>query len=162
MLGAKIIGVQLKEDCDMDDNAKGVVAGLIFFVGFLFVLGLIGTGDPECSMSGCDKDAKDGSSYCYLHAMSYRSYGDPDCNRVYENSQNNRQNSSSSSSSSSGSYSSGSGSTSSSNKYSTYSSYDDGYDDVYEDGDYDWDRYYEDDDYATGVDDAMDDCDEDW
>jgi len=35
----------------------------------------------------------------------------------------------------------------------------DGYDDVYMDGDYDDDRY---DDYAAGVDDAIDDDDEDW
>ena len=41
-------------------------------------------------------------------------------------------------------------------------SYDDGYDDVYMDGDYDDDRYDSDDDYAAGVDDAIDDDDEDW
>ena len=39
-------------------------------------------------------------------------------------------------------------------------SYDDGYNDVYEDDDYDWDRYDTDDDYAAGVDDGMED--EDW
>ena len=39
-------------------------------------------------------------------------------------------------------------------------SYDDGYNAIYEDGDYDWDRYWSDDDYAAGVDDAMED--EDW
>ncbi len=38
-------------------------------------------------------------------------------------------------------------------------SYDDGYDDVYEDDDYDWDRYKNDPDYAEGVDDAMDELD---
>lgn len=37
-----------------------------------------------------------------------------------------------------------------------------GYDDVYMDGDYDDDRYDSDDDYAAGVDDAIDDDDEDW
>ena len=37
----------------------------------------------------------------------------------------------------------------------------DGYDDVYMDGDYDDDRY-DSDDYAAGVDDAIDDDDEDW
>ena len=36
------------------------------------------------------------------------------------------------------------------------------YDDVYMDGDYDDDRYDSDDDYAAGVDDAIDDDDEDW
>ena len=31
----------------------------------------------------------------------------------------------------------------------------DGYDDIYDDGDYDYDRYDNDEDYAEGVDDAM-------
>ena len=34
--------------------------------------------------------------------------------------------------------------------------YDEGYDDIYMNGDYDYDRYDSDDDYAAGVDDAMD------
>ena len=44
----------------------------------------------------------------------------------------------------------------------TYDSYDDGYEDIYMDGDYDYDRYDRDSDYADGVDDAMDEFDEDW
>ena len=52
--------------------------------------------------------------------------------------------------------------TSSSKKNNPYNSYDDGYDDIYMDDDYDYDRYYKDRDYADGVDDAMDDLDEDW
>ena len=51
-------------------------------------------------------------------------------------------------------------SSSSSSKYDTQNSYDDGYDEVYDDLDYDIDRYYEDDDYASGVDDAMGDLEE--
>lgn len=47
--------------------------------------------------------------------------------------------------------------------YSTYNnSYDAGYDAVYDDDDYDENRYYSDDDYAAGVDDAMDELGEDW
>lgn len=42
-------------------------------------------------------------------------------------------------------------------KYRTQDSYDDGYEAVYDDDDYDVDRYSEDDDYASGVDDAMED-----
>lgn len=38
-------------------------------------------------------------------------------------------------------------------------SYDEGYEDVYLNDDYDWERYYRDDDYAAGVDDAMDELD---
>lgn len=52
--------------------------------------------------------------------------------------------------------------TSSSKKSNTYDSYDDGYDDIYMDGDYDYDRYDRDSDYADGVDDAMDEFEEDW
>ena len=40
-----------------------------------------------------------------------------------------------------------------------YDSYDKGYEDVYENGDYDDDLYNRDDDYADGVDDAMDELD---
>ena len=36
------------------------------------------------------------------------------------------------------------------------------YDDIYMDGDYDYDRYDRDSDYADGVDDAMDEYGEDW
>ena len=44
-----------------------------------------------------------------------------------------------------------------------YESYDKGYEDVYEDGDYDDDRYNSDSDYADGVDDAIDEDEEgDW
>lgn len=39
---------------------------------------------------------------------------------------------------------------------SGYNSYDDGYDSIYDDGDYDDYRYDRDSDYADGVDDAMD------
>lgn len=59
-------------------------------------------------------------------------------------------------------YSGSSSSSSSGSKKYYHDSYDDGYDDVYMDGDYDYDRYDSDDDYAAGVDDAIDDDDEDW
>lgn len=45
---------------------------------------------------------------------------------------------------------------------SSYDSYDEGYDDIYMNGDYDYDRYDSDDDYAAGVDDAMDENYEEW
>lgn len=48
-------------------------------------------------------------------------------------------------------------SSSGSSKYRTRDSYDDGYEAVYDEDDYDEDRYSEDDDYASGVDDAMED-----
>ena len=67
-----------------------------------------------------------------------------------------------SNSGSSSTYSGSSSSSSSGSKKYYHDSYDDGYDDVYMDGDYDDDRYDSDDDYAAGVDDAIDDDDEDW
>ena len=51
---------------------------------------------------------------------------------------------------------------SSSNKSNPYASYDSGYDSIYDDGDYDWNRYQKDKDYADGVDYAMEELDEDW
>ena len=48
---------------------------------------------------------------------------------------------------------------SSSSKKSKYNSYDDGYNAIYDDDDYDWERYKKDKDYADGVDDAMDELD---
>ena len=41
----------------------------------------------------------------------------------------------------------------------SYSSYDDGYDSIYDDDDYEEDRYNSDSNYADGVDDAMDELD---
>ena len=55
-----------------------------------------------------------------------------------------------------------SGSTSSTKKSNPYASYDDGYDDIYMDGDYDDDRYSSDKDYADGVDDAIDELGDDY
>lgn len=152
----------------MGKNSNEVSTGtaLLMTLGIMLVIGMIiSAGEPKCSMSRCDNDAKEGSRYCYLHDLSYRSYGNPDYNEVYRNSQNRRNNSTTSSSSTStqsnattgsGSRSSSGSTSTSSKKYSSYDSYDEGYEDVYEDEDYDWDRYYSDDDYASGVDDAMD------
>lgn len=155
----------------MGKNSTEVSTGtaLLITLGSMLVIGMIiSAGKPKCSMSKCDNDAKEGSRYCYLHDLSYRSYGNPDYNEVYRNSQNRRNNSTTSSSSTStqsnatmgsGSRSSSGSTSTSSKKYSSYDSYDEGYEDVYEDEDYDWDRYYSDDDYASGVDDAMDELD---
>ena len=155
----------------MGKNSNEVSTGtaLLMTLGIMLVIGMIiSAGEPKCSMSRCDNDAKEGSRYCYLHDLSYRSYGNPDYNEVYRNSQNRRNNSTTSSSSTStqsnattgfGSRSSSGSASTSSKKYSSYDSYDEGYEDVYEDEDYDWDRYYSDDDYASGVDDAMDELD---
>ena len=88
-----------------------------------------------------------GSSKSYSNSSS--SYGG---SSSYSNS--------SSSYSGSSSYSSSPSSYSSSSSSSPYKSYDEGYEAVYDDDDYDWDRYNSDLDYADGVDDALDELDD--
>ena len=160
----------------MNQNSNGMSTGMaiICTIGIMLFIGLIiDLNTPKCIKSGCDNDAKDGSSYCYLHDDSY--YRNKGNRTSYSGSTNSSGSSSSTksssasssekssgtSSSSKKSYSSGSsGNRSSKKKSSSTDSYDDGYNAVYEDDDYDWDRYRSDDDYATGVDDAMED--EEW
>ena len=43
-------------------------------------------------MGGCNKERTAGSQYCVLHDLSYRSYGNPDYNAVYKQSQEKRKN----------------------------------------------------------------------
>lgn len=143
-----------------NDNS-GIIAGIIVIGLFLFIGLIVNESKPECIKAGCDREQTDGSSYCYLHEhfsdgssykSSYTNYGSSS-STTYSDSANNSEASSSSSKTST-----------SSNKNKTgnsnpYSSYDEGYEDVYDGDDYDWDRYWEDDDYADGVDDAMEDCD---
>lgn len=157
----------------MKKNSFGQgLAVFLVIVGVLFIIGSIGeASEPKCVKTGCDNKQASGSSYCYLHkpytgsSSSHRS-----------SSHNNKPSSGSSgggSSSSSSNYSNKSTTTNNSShnsstkkstttKKSTYDSYDDGYDDIYMDGDYDYDRYDRDSDYADGVDDAMDEFGEDW
>ena len=126
----------------MNRNANGMstLMAILCTLGILLFIGwMIDLGTPKCIKSGCDNDAKDGSSYCYIHDNSTYRYK--------------------SSTSYSGS-SKSSGSSSSKKNHSSMDSYDDGYNAIYEDDDYDWERYQSDDDYAAGVDDAMED--EDW
>lgn len=133
-------------------------------IGIFVFIGMIGqASEPKCIKSGCDNKQASGSSYCYLH-KPYSSKFSSSGTSVY-----NKTSGSSSKSSSGGtnSYTGNTGKTSSSygnssTKKNTYESYDDGYDDIYMDGDYDDDRYRTDSDYADGVDDAIDEFGEDW
>ena len=149
-----------------NSNEMSTGAALLVTVGIMLFIGFVMNAcEPKCSMAECDNKAKENSRYCYMHDMSYRNYGNPDYNAVYKNAQRNKNKTTSSGTKV---YDSGSSSsTSHSNKttttkkkvYHTYDSYDAGYEDVYEDDDYDWDRYWSDSDYADGVDDAMDELD---
>lgn len=133
----------------MKKNSFGQgLAAFFVIVAILFIFGSIGeTNEPKCIRAGCDNKQASGSS---SSSYSNESSGDTST-----------RGSSSSSYSNDADTTSGS-SYSSSTKKSTYDSYDDGYDDIYMDGDYDYDRYDRDSDYADGVDDAMDEFGEDW
>ena len=154
--------------------------GNIFvIIGVLFVIGSIGeASEPKCIKAGCDNKQASGSSYCYLHkpytgSSTSHSSSSHSSSSYSNKSSGSTSKSSTSSSGSSSSYNSKSNSTNNSSyssgtkkstttKKCTYDSYDDGYDDIYMDGDYDYDRYDRDSDYADGVDDAMDEYGEDW
>lgn len=147
---------------------------VLMVVGVLLVIGSIGVAsEPKCIVVGCNNKQASGSSYCYLHKTSSAYTGKSSARSKSSSSSNSKSSGSSNSSNSSGSTSSSSSSYKSSTKKSTgyqkkitYDSrddgYDDGYDDIYMDGDYDYDRYDRDSDYADGVDDAMDEFAEDW
>lgn len=153
-----------------------VVIGVFYFIG-----AISDASEPKCIKAGCDNKQASGSSYCYLHkpytskSSSHSSYSYSGNSKLSSSSSysGSSKSSSSTTKSTSGSYSSF-GTSSSSKKTGTttksnssksnynYDSYDKGYDDIYMDGDYDYDRYDRDSDYADGVDDAMDEFGEDW
>lgn len=155
----------------MKKNSFG--QGLTVFlvvIGIFYIIGAISeTSEPKCIKSGCDNKQATNSSYCYLHkpytgsssSHSSSSYSNKSTSSSSSSSHNNKSTAGSNASSYSSTKKSSTG-TSSSKKSNTYNSYDDGYDDIYMDGDYDYDRYDRDSDYADGVDDAMDEFEEDW
>ena len=153
-------------------NFEATFYTILVMLGICAVLALFGVGSsPKCAHYGCDRTVSEKGDYCYMHDdYTYSSYSNKyksSSDSSYDSSSNTTTsssiNSSSSSSSSTGSYSNNYSSSGSSSKSKTHDTYDDGYDDVYMDDDYDWDRYWKDDDYARGVDDAIEDSDdEDW
>lgn len=108
-----------------------------------------------------EETTKETTTYFYHNSGSSSSYGG---SSSYSNSSNSYGGSSSYSSSTKKKSSSSTGgySSYSSGSYSSspYKSYDEGYEAVYDDDDYDWDRYNSDSDYADGVDDALDELDD--
>ena len=119
-----------------------VIIGLI---RMLMIMGEAFEPKTKCIKIGCDRVAASGSCYCHLHSSS----------GVKSSKHKSNQSKSSQSSSHS--------------KSSNYTrpnfgvnSYDDGYEDVYMDGDYDYDRYSRDRDYEDGAEEAMEEFGEDW
>ena len=109
-----------------------------------------------------EETTKETTTYSYYNSSGSSSYSNSSSSYGGSSSYSNSSSSYSSStkkksSSSTGGYSSYSSGSSSS---SPYKSYDEGYEAVYDDDDYDWDRYNSDSDYAEGVDDALDELDD--
>lgn len=140
-------------------NDGSSIMAVFMVIGFLLLIGLImDASTPKCIKAGCKNDQSPNSSYCYLHKpyTSHSSYKSKTSNSSKSTSGSS---STESKSNSSGKTSSSTKSYGTSKKSSSYSSYDDGYDAIYDDDDYDDDRYWSDPDYADGVDDAMDELD---
>jgi hypothetical protein len=134
---------------------------IIVFAIIGFLVSLTEKEDPKCAFAGCDNTVSTEGGYCYQHNTPGKrrkaTYGTSSSHSHSTTSSGSTSNSSGSSSNS-GSSSSSYKPSSSNSKYNSshsHDSYDSGYDDVYMDGDYDQDRYDRDDDYATGVDDAI-------
>lgn len=134
---------------------------IIVFAIIGFFVSLTEKEDPKCAFAGCDNTVSTEGGYCYQHNTPGKrrkaTYGTSSSHSHSTTSSGSTSNSSGSSSNS-GSSSSSYKPSSSNSKYNSshsHDSYDSGYDDVYMDGDYDQDRYDRDDDYATGVDDAI-------
>lgn len=156
----------------MKKNSFGQgLAVFLVVIGIFYIIGAISeASEPKCIKSGCDNKQATNSSYCYLHkpytggssSHSSSSYSNKSTSSSSSSSHNNKSTAGSNASSYNSSTKKSSTGTSSSKKSNTYDSYDDGYDDIYMDGDYDYNRYDRDSDYADGVDDAMDEFEEDW
>lgn len=148
-----------KRDEDRLTNFLAVV--IVFGVILLFGAILQASEEKECAKYGCDRTVSGSEGYCYVHDI-YRSFSYKSSGSSYSSSSSSSSSSSknaSGSSTLSSTKKSSSGSSSKKSSSSSWSSYDEGYDAVYEDDDYDWDRYWSDSDYADGVDDAMEDMD---
>lgn len=127
----------------------------------------------ECAKKSCGSERAKNSIYCSYHEAEYNAINTYERNHRNSSTDGSAYSNSTESSTSSGSSRAGSSSSSSAKKSTTTrkksnhkqtsgnsrNSYDEGYDAVYDDDDYDEDRYRDDDDYETGVDDAVDELD---
>ena len=74
-------------------KSDGTGLAILLTVGIMLLIGFcINSSKPKCAMGGCNKERTAGSQYCVLHDLSYRSYGNPDYNAVYKQSQEKRKN----------------------------------------------------------------------
>lgn len=145
------------------NDGSSIVAAFIV-IGFLLFIGwIMDITTPKCIKAGCENDQSPNSSYCYLH-KSYKGYSSYKSKSSSSStgtlgSSTTRNKGTSSGTTYSGKTSSSDTSYGTGKKSYSYNSYDDGYNAIYDDEDYDDDRYWRDSDYADGVDDAMDELD---
>lgn len=144
----------------------------MFILSGICVIGLSGCTQSKlkCAEAGCYNDRAPGSLYCNVHKPAevqtttyaidddsdYDYDDDDDYDDGYEEDDTTEE-----PSTNFHIFSGGSSSTKKKNSLNPYKSYDDGFEDVYDGDDYDWDRYKKDPGYADGVDDALDEMDED-
>lgn len=142
---------------------KVCVLLIVFLIMWILGAGYYVLKMQECSVDGCNQRALDDSDLCSEHAKELREEQrkeaeenefelEQELEKYREQSENNSTNT----------YSSPSIPNRGIYKRPSMDSYDEGYEDVYLNDDYDWDRYQENDDYAMGVDDALDDEGDDW
>ena len=121
---------------------------------------------PVCAMPGCNEECTNGSRYCFLHDMSYRTYGNPDFHSIYQKNHSGSSYSRKSSSSNNSVKSQTESKTTGSNTHSnskTYSGTKKSYD-AYDVEEYDnpddfaeeWAEEFGDGDYESGYEDAYD------
>lgn len=158
------------------DFKKAILISFVA-VGIIVLWAYIVEDRPECVIEGCHHKQMPHSMVCFSHRemetqpstsnVRPSSVKKTDRTRQHKEEYSGSNKKSTGKTYSTGSSShSGTGMGSSGKKQSAggnpYEAYDSGYDDVFLDGDYDDDRYYNDSDYADGVDDALEDYEDDW
>ena len=124
--------------------------------------------EHKCAVYDCTKMRASNDKYCSVHKGSTakkKLVNGKEEGPVNSSNSTNKGTTSKSNTTNTGKKISGSGHKSTGSKNVTtnknpLAAYDEGYEDIWLNDDYDWDRYYRDPDYADGIDDAMED--EDW
>jgi len=144
-----------KNGCTRENTANGTV-----YCNYHAAQYVREQGYTACSCSDCYRRREKGSSYCSVHTCDSKDcykkatsenekYCDSHTPKKVEEKTTYKKSTTSKKTNSS----------KKSIKSSAWKSYDEGYEDVYDNDDYDWDRYWSDSEYADGVDDAMEDMD---
>lgn len=122
-----------------NSNSGGCLPCIIIFLIICYIIGAVSdSGKHTCYYIGCNREVDKNESYCWYH----KDYGHRKSYNVTTQATTESDHPTT---------------TEAAHSRNVYDSYDDGYDDVYDNmGDYDEDRYDEDDDYRDGVDDAID------